>query len=178
MPDLIALSDLQTITKLNGSVEARRVGNGIQDAHLEIEKVLGRTGYGIVYAAAPSFTTLSPNTAAYVTLLTDYIKPLMAWRAKQRSYPDLYAEADKAGVFSKSGEDYSTVDPKALAILIANDRDRADERLQRLIEHLEANTTVFTWYTTNVNGDPRITETKSTGGWSFRRARLQDPERG
>lgn len=94
MPDPIALADVQSIAMLNSLVEDRRVAAAIEDAHLELEKVLGR-GYALVYANAPTFAARAPNAATYSALLTGYIKPFMAWRAKQKAYVDMYAEADK-----------------------------------------------------------------------------------
>lgn len=180
MPDLIAKSDLVTITRLNSLVEDRKVANGIEDAHIELEKVLGKTGYALVYANAPSFSAQAPNSSAYVTLLNSYIKPFMAWKAKERSTVDLYAEADKGGVFKKSGNDYESVSRNELGMIQAEAGARADMRMERLIDHLESNTSIFTWYGTNVNGEERIDResTKSMGGISFRKSDRQQSYRG
>lgn len=175
MPDLIAIADLRTIAQLGDNVEERRMKAAIEDAHLEVEKILGRTGYAIVYAAAPTFTGLD---AKYATLLTGYLKPFMCWRAKQYSYGDNVAEIDKTGVFSRSGEDYSTVSDKTLSLLISQSRTRAEERLERLLGYLNDNRTTFTWMDTTASGEERQTEQTSVGGFVMRRARKQDPYRG
>lgn len=175
MPDLIAIADLRTITQLGDNVEERRMKAGIEDAHREVRKVLGRTGYDIVYAAAPSFSSMD---AKYTTLLGTYLKPFMAWRAKQYSYGDNVAEIDKTGVFSRSGEDYSTVSDKTLSLLIAQARTRAEDRLEDLLWYLEENRATFTWYDTTVDGEERQTTQTSVGGFVMRRARKQDPYRG
>lgn len=180
MPDLIALSDLQTITNLNGNVEARKAAGGIEDAHLEVEKVLGRTGYALVYANAPLFAAQGSDSAAYVTLLNSYIKPFMAWRARERGVEDMYAEPDKAGVYVKEGNDHRAVNKGELMVMQARYAARADMRLERLLNHLEENKTTFTWFETNVNDEERINKDNTTGpsGISFRRASGQDTYRG
>jgi hypothetical protein len=177
MPDLIALTDLQDVANLNRNVEERRVKSGIEDAHLELEKVLGRTGYALVYANAPTFSAQAPNAALYVTLLTDYIKPFMCWRSVQRAYVDMSAEADKAGVYKKTGDDYRSVDDKELARLVGQARDRAEARLERLLTFVRDNDAVFTWMDTIQDSEERITR-QNTGGFISRRSPRQTPYRG
>ena len=180
MPDLIVHSDLVSLTKLNSLVEERKTASCIQDAHLEVEKILGRTGYALVYANAPAFTAQAPNSAAYVTLLTDYIKPFMAWRARQRGVWDMYAEPDKAGIYVKEGQEYRAVRSSEMGGLESTYASRADEYRDRLLVHLEENKTVFTWFTENVTGEERIDKGNTGGisGVSFRRSKHQDTFRG
>lgn len=179
MPDLIAHSELATLCQLNSLVEARKTTAAIADAHRELKKVLGRTGYALVYAAAPAFTTLAPNTSAYVTLLTDYIKPFMAWRAKQRATVDMFAEADRGGTYKKGGQDYVPVSNSELGKLESVAQSRADAYLEELIDHLNENKSVFTWIDTSVENEERITDqNRSVSGISFRRSNRQDPYRG
>lgn len=177
MPDLIALADVQTIAQLNNLVEARRVDASIEDAHLEVEKVLGREGYALVYANAPMFAAQSPNSALYVTLLTSYIKPFMAWRAKQKAFVDVYGEAERAGVFTKSGDDYSTVDSRGLSMMVNQAKDRAEVRLERLLVFLNDNVAVFTWMDESDDSEERITK-QNEGGFIMRRSTRQDNYRG
>ena len=168
MPDIISLSDLQTITRLNSQVEVRRVANGIDDAHRACKKVLGSTGYALVYA----------DPSPFADLLT-HLKPWMCWVARERGYPEQYADAEKGGVFTKSGNDYGSVSGKDLSMLINTARTRAEEYLDELLEHLVNNRATYTWYDTNVDGEERIdSSTKVEGGISFRRSVRQDNYRG
>jgi len=177
MPDLIALADVQTIAKLNSLVEPRFVEGGIEDAHLEVEKVLGREGYALVYANAPTFAAQAPNAALYVTLLTGYIKPFMAWRAKQKTYIDAIGDIERAGVFVKSGDDYTNVNDSTLSKMIAQTRDRAEIRLERLLVFLNDNVAVFTWMDESEDSEERITK-QNEGGFIMRRSTRQDNYRG
>lgn len=178
MPDLIALADLRSIANLNAGVEERRVKTGITAAHLELEKILGRTGYAIVYGEAPNYAGQGSNASAYTTLLTSYIKPFMAWRALEVAYPDLYAEADRAGVFVKDGDDFRSVNGQELALKIKQAERMSSEYRQRLMEHVRENDSVFTWLDTNVDGEQRITNARPTGGFVLRRVSRQDSYRG
>lgn len=179
MPDLIAHSELASLCQLNSLVESRKTAGSIQRVHRELKKVLGRTGYALVYANAPTFTALAPNASAYVTLLTDYIKPFMAWRVKQRATMAMFAEADKGGTYKKSGNDYVSLSLGELNKLEADAQSQADELLEELIDHLEENDEVFTWLSTDVENEERITkENQSIAGISFRKGNSQDPYRG
>lgn len=179
MPDLITYTDIHTLTNLNSLVEERKLKSGIRAAHLELEKVLGRTGYAIVYAAAPSFTALAPNAALYVSLL-GYIKPWLAWKARERSTVALYAEADKGGLYIKGGQDYTPVPVKGLEMIEADAAAYASDELKRLLTFIDENRTVFTWYDTVVEGEERIdtSNTKGIPGISFRKAKAQYRDRG
>lgn len=168
MPDLITITDLQTETNLNTLVEERRVSNGIKDAHRSCKKVLGNAGYALVYA----------TPANYTELLT-YVKPWMCWVARERAYPEQYADVERGGVFTKGGNDYSSVSGRDLAMLISTARTRAEELLEDLLLHLRNNRTTYTWLDTYADGEERIDETTNTeGGISFRRSPRQDNYRG
>ena len=166
MPDLIALADLQTITQLNSNVEARKVANAIADVHLEAEKVLGRTGYALVYTTPASYTALLA-----------YLKPWMAWRVREIALPEFISEPEKAGMVKVIGEGQEALtssdkaDQKALA------RDRSEARLDRLVEYLCDNVATYTWYNTNVSGEERI-QGKNSGGFIMRRSERQNTYRG
>lgn len=177
MPDLISITELRSIGKLNANVEERRVSAAIEDVHLELEKVLGRAGYALVYANAPTFSAQSPNTALYTTLYSSYIQPFMVWRAMQRAYVDMSSEADRAGVYKKTGDDYRSLDDRELSRLIAQARDRAEVRLERLMVFLDDNKTVFTWLETVEDSEERVTK-QYTGGFIARRSKRQDNYRG
>lgn len=170
MPDLIALADLQTVCGLNSQVEARKVVNGIADAHRALKKVLGSTGYELVYATPGDYTELIA-----------YTKPYMCWYAMEKSYPDLFAEADRAGVHVKTDPNsgYQAVSASQLSMKVNAARDRAESFLEELIHYLINNPSLYAWYGTNVDGEQRIgTSTRTSGGFSLRRSRRQDSYRG
>jgi hypothetical protein len=169
MPDIIALSDLQTITNLNSNVEERKVKAGIVDAHREAKKVLGTTLYDLVYATPASYTTL-----------IGYLKYFMAWRAKERAVFDMYAEPDKAGIYVKEGNEHRALSGKELSELKSTYRSRADEYLEELIAYLDNNIDDYPEYEETVDCEERITSdnAKRPGGISFRKSTRQPRYRG
>jgi|GEM_PF-6531284 len=168
MPDLITITDVREITGLNSLVEERKLKAGIEDAHRAMKKVLGLTGYALVYATPGNFIVL-------VLLL----KPWLAWSAREMAMPEMLAEADRGGIFKKGGQDYTPVSARDYAMLTNAARGRAESRLEDVIHHLINNASTYTWYGINVDGEERINNnTKVAGGISFRRATGQDPYRG
>lgn len=168
MPDIIALSDLRTIGNLNNNVEARRVANGIYDAHVAAEKVLGRTGYALVYATHASYTDLMV-----------YLKRYMVWTALLNAADEMHVEPDKAGILKpQSGNDFEAANNKDIAGLKATYRARQEAALERLIDHLET-TEAYTWYGTTLEGEQRIeTPNQTRGGFVFRKLAGQTTYRG
>ena len=177
MPNLINITDMQVIAKVNALVEPRFLDAAIEDAHLEVEKVLGREGYALVFANAPSFAAQAPSAATYATLLTGYLKPFMCWRAKQKAYVDLAADMDKAGVFRKSGADYESADDRTIGRSSNQSKDRAEVRMERLLVYLNDNLDVFTWMDNSEEGEERIAK-QNVGGFIVRRSPRQDTYRG
>ena len=89
----------------------------------------------------------------------------------------MYAEADRGGVFTKSGEDFHSVTHDDLALLMNTSRTAYESEQARLIDHLTDNPTLYPWYTTDVTGEQRITST-ARAGISFRRSAAQSNDRG
>jgi len=166
MPDLIALSDIQTITQLNENVELRKVANAIADVHLEAEKVLGRTGYALVYATPGSYTALLA-----------YLKDWMAWRVRELAVTDMVAEFERAGIVKVVGQGQESLSRGEVSDQTTTARTRAQTRLDRLVEYLCDNVATYTWYTTNVDSEERI-KGKNSGGFIMRRSERQDQYRG
>lgn len=180
MPDLIDKEDLVSITRLNNLVEVRKCASGIEDAHIEVEKVLGRTGYALIYENAPDFAAQGTDAPKYVKLLEKYIKPFMAWRARERGIVDQYAEPDKAGVYVKDGNDHRSVSRSELSMVQAGYAARADMYSERLRDHIKENESTFTWFGVNVNNEDRIDDRNAgnVAGISFRKSRSQSTYRG
>lgn len=178
MPDLITHAELISIANLNALVEDRKTKNGIEDAHRELKKILGSTGYTIVYDNAPSFVAQGSNTALYIELLA-YVKKFLAWKSLQHGTIDLFIESDRGGTFKKSGDDYSAVTKGELSQLETQRQGRAEARLEDLLYFLRKNESVFTWFNTSEPYEERITMNNiSSGGISFRKSRAQTPFRG
>lgn len=175
MPELVTISDLQQVCGLNKQVEARKVDPWIRAARLRFEKVIGRTLYGLLIS--------NPGDQRFVDLLAEdkgWGKDYLCWTALALAYTSLYAEADRAGVFKKSGEDYESVEAKVLFDLKATATSESERRLELLMAYLKDNASAYPELPTTVGSEERITEknTKGVDGLSLRRYPSQSLYRG
>lgn len=175
MPDLIAIADLRTVCGLNANVEERKVRAGIREAHIRLKKHLGTALYDLVYA--------SPATERFANILADgkgYGKELMCWTALAVSYPALHADADRAGVYTKSGDEHESVSANGLRMLKAQAESFAESRQDLLLSYLEDNRTTYPELDTITGSEDRITSrnSRSPGGIVMRRSARQDHYRG
>ena len=170
MPNLITISDLQSVCGLNQGVEARKVDHWVVVAQRRLEKIMGRAGYAAMVAAGTS-------DAAWTDLWTDYIKEFLCWYTLELAYPGMSAEADRGGVFVKVGEKMTPVDGKNLSMLQASARSAREECQDRLLDHLVENASTYTWYGTQTGDEERISDTGG-GGIVMRKSEYQQPYRG
>lgn len=175
MAELITITDLQEVCGLNRQVEARKIDPWILSARLRFEKILGRTLYGLLVA--------SPSDTRFVDLMAQdkgWGKDYLCWTALGLAYTSLYAEADRAGVYKKTGGDYEAAEKSVLNELRAQAMAEAEAREERLMAYLKDNAAVYSELSTTVGTEERITErnTKGVGGLSLRRYATQQLYRG
>lgn len=167
MANLITKAELVDICGLNDLVEDRKVSRNIKEAQLRLERVLGRTLYGLLKTAFDADPTLAgASNERFRNLLAEgkgFAEEYLAWTAYLLSFPGLHSEADRGGFFTKSGEDYRPVTEKELSVHIADARDRADDRLDRMIAYLTDNSATYPEYGTTTGSEKRITESMGGG---------------
>ena len=169
MTPIITAATIKENTGLSRNVEDRKLDPFIPGAQLTLKKVTGKTGYDAIVAAYPAFT----GAATLQTLYDDYIVPFLSWKVAELAGTRMFTEPDRNGTFTRSSETYQSVDGKTLAMGKADSRDMAGIYMQELIDYLNDNTDVYTWY-----GGDDCTDgiTKSnTGGVITRLDRYQRP---
>lgn len=172
--NIITGTQVRDITGRAEGVEDRKLDAAIHEAQHELEQVLGVTLYAEVEAAYED-TPQWDGRADLETLYEGYLRYYLAWKTLENAYPDLYAEPDRNGVFTRSGEDYQSVSVKGLSMLIAKARSRAERwqiDLLRYIRGLDASTAVRVSYDTCVEDEPRVGKTYR-GGVVTRMSRWQ-----
>ena len=177
--NLITAATVKEVTGTNRNVEDRKIDPSIHDAQHDLKQTLGETLYQLIEDADPvNDATLGGNTGL-ATLYSRFIKNYLSWKTLEYAYPQLYAEADRRGVFANSGEGYTPVDGKTLAMLIAKAAARADNRqgeMIRYIENLDASNAIRVAYDTDVDDEPRTKEVKNTGRIITRVSKWQYPD--
>lgn len=173
---IISAATVKTEAAFASGVEDAKITPSIYDAQHVLKEHLGLTLYTMIEDADPvNDSTLGGDTGLQA-LYNGYCKKILAHKTKELSYPELWAGADRNGVFQRNGNDYNTVDAKGLAMLQSVPRSRAESRIGemiRYIENLSSTNPIRVAYYTDVNDEPRTMEVKNTGRIITRISRWQ-----
>lgn len=170
---LITAAQVRDVTGLSRGVEDRKLLPYIEAAQYHLEKILGTTLYEELETAIEADRTLA-GEADLLALFNGYICPFLAWRTLALGAVRLYAEVDRNGIYTKSGDDYTSVDSRTFGMVSSDAKGMADLYSERLIDFLKDNTATYTTYNTVVNGEERIRKA-GRHGIVFTRDRWQDP---
>ena len=145
MTYIISAVTAKTVTGVSKDILDRKLEVFIPAAQLTVKKILGETGYDILIAAIIADPTLAAE-ADLKTLRDTYIQPYLAWRVVALSGTRMYAEPERNGTFTRSGDDYNSVSPGMLAMTKADSRDMAGIYKEELERFLADNAATYTWY--------------------------------
>ena len=173
---IISLATVREKCGLSANVEDRKLKPFLEEAQLEVQKILRETLYADLIARIVADPTLSGvGDEKYKDLVDDYLCPLLSFRTYQYSIPFLAAEPDRNGIMVKSGDDYSPADSRLVTNLGHAAEERADKHQERLLTFLQDdNGTLFPGWLTITDTDTPITKTYR-GGVITRRSRWQTP---
>ena len=145
---LITAIKARELTGISKNVEDRKWDPFIEAAQFTLERLLGKEGYAILVLAVDLDPTLT-GLPELKELRDDYIWPYLAWRTAELSGTRMWAEPDRNGTFTRSGDTYQSVDGKTLAMTKADSRDMAELYRDRMVVFLEENPEDYTWYKSN-----------------------------
>lgn len=157
--NLITAAQVRTNTGRAQGIEDRKLDPAIHDAQDELEQILGETLYEDVETAHTANST-TMGGAGMLNLYTQYIVPFLSWKTLENAYPDMFAEADRNGVFKRSGNDYQSVTGRELAELIAKARNRAErfqQKMMRYLNNLSDTDAIKIAFDETVDDEPRVT---------------------
>jgi hypothetical protein len=104
-------------------------------------------------------------SANELTLIEDYIKPSMAWKAASESVLTLSYQLKSKGVQVQSGDYSSNAEDKTIMFLVHHYADKGLYYLNKLSEYLNDNKDLYSNYISNLNDDSSIK--KSCGGDNY-----------
>ena len=163
--NIITAAQVRDHTGKAKGVEDRKLDPPIHFAQHALEEVLGVTLYALLetaYEANP--TTL--GGADMLALYGQHCVPFLAWKTMEQAYPDLHSEADRNGVFNKSGNDYTTVSGSVLATLTRVAGSRAEVHQKAMLTYLrnlDTTNAIRIAFDTCVAGEARTTSTTMGG---------------
>jgi hypothetical protein len=159
---LITRTDIVKFTAVNGNVDTDKFIQFVkiaQDVH--VQSILGTDLLNKIKADIVA-STLSGN---YLSLLTNYVKPMLIHWAMVEYLPfAAYTIANK-GVYKHESENSTTVDKVEVDFLIEKQRQIAQHYTQRFVDYMSFNMNLFPEYNSNSNGDMYPRTDNNFLGW-------------
>ena len=160
---LITRKDVVKFTAMNGNVDTDKFIQYIkiaQDVHIQ-----NYVGTELLKAIQTKITN-STLTGDYLSLVTDYIKPMLIHWAMVEYLPfAAYTIANK-GVYKHSSENSENVSKEEVDFLMEKERDIAQYYTDRFISYMSYNaSSKFPEYYTNNNEDVYPDKDASFEGW-------------
>lgn len=160
---LITRKDVVKFTAMNGNVDTDKFIQYVkiaQDVHIQ-----NYVGTELLKAIQTKITN-STLTGDYLSLVTDYIKPMLIHWAMVEYLPfAAYTIANK-GVYKHSSENSENVSKEEVDFLMEKERDIAQYYTDRFISYMSFNaSTKFPEYYTNNNEDVYPDKDASFEGW-------------
>lgn len=159
---LISRKDIVKFTVMNGNVDTDKFIQFIKIAQdIHIQNYLGSDLLNKIEADIIASTL----TGSYLSLVSDYVKPMLIHWAMVEYLPfAAYTVANK-GVFKNSSENATNVDKDEIDFLIEKERNLAQYYTDRFISYMSFNNDSFPEYNSNSNEDVYPDKDASFEGW-------------
>jgi len=159
---LISRKDIVKFTAMNGNVDTDKFIQFIKIAQdIHIQNYLGTD----LLNKIESDIIASSLAGSYLSLVTDYVKPMLIHWAMVEYLPfAAYTVANK-GVFKHSSENATNVDKVEIDFLIEKERNLAQYYTDRFVSYMSFNNDSFPEYNSNSNEDVYPDKDASFEGW-------------
>ena len=159
---LISRKDIVKFTAMNGNVDTDKFIQFIKIAQdIHIQNYLGTD----LLNKIESDIIASSLAGSYLSLVTDYVKPMLIHWAMVEYLPfAAYTVANK-GVFKHSSENATNVDKDEIDFLIEKERNLAQYYTDRFVSYMSFNNDSFPEYNSNSNEDVYPDKDASFEGW-------------
>jgi len=159
---LISRKDIVKFTAMNGNVDTDKFIQFIKVAQdIHIQNYLGTD----LLNKIESDIIASTLSGDYLTLVTDYVKPMLIHWAMVEYLPfAAYTVANK-GVYKHTSENATNVDKTEIDFLVEKERNLAQYYTDRFISYMSFNNNSFPEYNTNSNEDVYPDKDASFEGW-------------
>ncbi len=104
-------------------------------------------------------------TGDYLTLTTDFIKPMLVHWSVVESLPFLAYTADNVGITKRSSENSESVSQDDIDSLVEKARQIASNYTERFLLYICANSELFPEYSTNTEGEVKPNNETNFTGW-------------
>jgi len=155
--------DLKSNTILNGNVDTDLFIQFIKIAQqMHVQNYLGTKLYDAIGIKIANSTL----TGSYLSLVTDYIQPMLIHFAMVDYLPFANYQIRNGGVFKHKTENSETPNKEELDILVQKHRTFADFYAKRFVDYMTINASnLFPEYWTNSNSDMFPDQKPNPTGW-------------
>lgn len=159
----ITPKDLKSNTILNGNVDTDLFIQFIKIAQqMHVQNYLGTK----LYDAITTKINTSTLTGNYLSLVTDYVQPMLIHFAMVDYLPFANYQVRNGGVFKHTSENSDSVSKEELDILVQKHRTFADFYAKRFVDYMHLNAlALFPEYWTNNSADMYPDRNPNPIGW-------------
>lgn len=159
----ITRNDLIKHSSLNGNIDTDKFIQYVKIAQeIHVQNYLGTD----LYEKIQTDIEASSLSGAYLTLVNDYIKPMLIHWAMVEFLPFSAYTIANNGVYKRSSENATNVEKNEIDFLIEKERNIAQYYTNRFIDYMSFNASAnFPEYYTNTNADVYPDKNASFEGW-------------
>ena len=161
---LINREDLVRFTPLSGNIDFDKVIQYVEIAQdIHVHELIGTN----LYERLQSDIIGGTLSGDYASLVSTYIKPILAQYSLLEYLPFSQYTINNKGVFKHTSENSNTLTREDMEQMTEATRDTAQHYAKRLIDYFCANPTLFPEYLTNNNDDIKPIKKSTFGGWEL-----------
>jgi len=159
----ITRTDLIKNSIIDGNVDTDKFIQFVKVAQqIEIKNYLGTALYDKISTDIASVSGLSGN---YLTLVNDYVQPMLIWYAQAEYIPYAAYSIKQGGIYKHTSENAETVSKTEVDFLVQKARNTAEYYTQRFIDYINNNSGLFPEYSQNSGGDVFPDSDATFNGW-------------
>ena len=165
---LISTEDVKKFTVINGNLDSDEFIHYIKITQdITIQNYLGTNLYQKYQDLITSGDISEAGNEAYLSLLTDYIKPMLIHWTMVYYLPFASIKIGNKGVFKHTSESAQNVDKSEITFLIEKETDIAQHYTNRFIDYICVNYADYPEYKNNTTGDVYPDKNTNFGGWQL-----------
>lgn len=146
----ITRTDLVRNSILDGNLDTDKFIQFVKIAQeIDVQNLLGTKLYDKISADIIAGTL----TGNYLTLVNEYVQPILIWFAQVNYIPFSAYTIAKGGVYKHLAENSQSVDKTEVDYLVSKAREYANYYSTRMVDYLCFNNELFPEYTSNTDED-------------------------
>jgi hypothetical protein len=155
-------TDLVRNSIIDGNVDLNKFIQFIKIAQeIDIRNLTGTDLYNRISTDIENGTL----TGDYLTLVQDYIQPMLIWFAQVNYIPFAAYQIKQGGIYKHTSETAETVNKNEVDYLVGKAREYANYYSTRFVDYMCFNQSLFPEYTSNTNDDISPDRDTTFNGW-------------